>query len=93
MVRVGTREFKNRMGRYMRAVREGKTLVVTDRGKAVAKICPPDADSAPAPTLDQVLDSLVGHGLLHRGKKPFGKFKPISSRGKPASEMIIEDRR
>jgi prevent-host-death family protein len=93
MVRVGSRELKNRLGRYLRAVRQGKTLIITDRGKAVAKLSPPDDQPDSAPTLDEVLDGLVGHGLLHRGKKPFGKFKPLPSRGRPASEMIIEDRR
>jgi prevent-host-death family protein len=92
MVKVGSREFKNRMGRYMRAVRQGKTLIVTDRGKAVAKISPPDPEPETAPTLDEVLDSLVGHGLLHRGRKPLTKFKAVRASGKPASEMIIEDR-
>jgi prevent-host-death family protein len=93
LVKVGSREFKNRLGRYLRAVRQGKTLIVTDRGKAVAKVSPPDADPATTPSLDEVLDRLVGHGLTHRGRKPFGKFKAVPSRGKPASEMIIEDRR
>jgi prevent-host-death family protein len=93
MVKVGSREFKNRLGRYLRAVRQGKTLIVTDRGKPVAKVSPPDEQPDSAPTLDEVLDRLVGHGLLHRGRRPFGKFKPIPSHGKPASEMIIEDRR
>jgi prevent-host-death family protein len=92
MVKVGSREFKNRLGRYLRAVRQGKTLIVTDRGKPVAKVSPPDDEPESVPTLDEVLDGLVGHGLLHRGRKPFGKFKPIPSRGKLASEMIIEDR-
>lgn len=40
MRRVGTREFKNRLGRYLRAVREGQTFVITARGKAVAKGSP-----------------------------------------------------
>jgi len=38
MQRVGTREFKNRQSRYLRAVRAGQTLVITARGKAVAKL-------------------------------------------------------
>jgi prevent-host-death family protein len=42
MNKVGSREFKNHFGRYMRAVREGKTLIITVRGKAVAKIYPPE---------------------------------------------------
>jgi prevent-host-death family protein len=92
LVKVGSREFKNRLGRYLRAVRQGKTLIVTDRGKAVAKVSPPDDDPDPAPTLDEVLGRLEAQGLIRLGKKPFGEFKPVPSRGKPASQMIIEDR-
>jgi prevent-host-death family protein len=40
MIKVGSREFKNHFGRYMRAVREGKTLIITVRGEAVARIYP-----------------------------------------------------
>jgi prevent-host-death family protein len=94
MQKVGSREFKNRLGRYLRAVREGKTLVVTDRGKAVAKVSPADPVPDSAPTMDEVLKKLEADGLIHLRRKPFGKFKPIPSRGgKLASEMIIEDRR
>jgi prevent-host-death family protein len=93
MVKVGSREFKNRLGRYLRAVRQGKTLIVTDRGKPVAKVSPPDEQPDSAPTLDELFERLEAQGLIRLGKKPFGKFKPFPSRGKPASEMIIEDRR
>jgi prevent-host-death family protein len=95
MVKVGSREFKNRMGRYLRAVRQGKTLIVTDRGKAVAKISPPDAESEPEPTvtLDEIFKKAEADGLIRLGKRPLKKFKALPSTGKPASEMIIEDRR
>ena len=92
MVKVGSREFKNRLGRYLRAVRQGKTLIVTDRGKAVAKVSPPDDDSATGPTLDEVFKKLEADGLVRLGKRPLKKFKALPSSGKPASEMIIEDR-
>ena len=92
MFRVGSREFKNRLGRYLRAVRQGKTLIVTDRGKAVAKVSPPDDETESALTLDEIFDRAEAQGLIRLRRKPFGKFKPIPSRGKLASEMIIEDR-
>ena len=38
MIKVGSRELKNHFGRYMRAVRKGKTLIITIRGKPVAKL-------------------------------------------------------
>ncbi|MFB3094962.1 MAG: type II toxin-antitoxin system Phd/YefM family antitoxin, partial [Candidatus Acidiferrales bacterium] len=33
MKRVGSREFKNRQAYYLRRVRKGETILVTDHGK------------------------------------------------------------
>ena len=40
MRKVGSRELENRLGKYLRAVRQGQTLIITDRGKAVAQVGP-----------------------------------------------------
>lgn len=93
MKTVGSREFKNRMGRYMKAVRKGQSLLLTERGKPVAKVVPPDAEQAPEPTLMDVLRRLESEGKIRLAKRPLSKFRPIPSRGKSASEMILEDRR
>ncbi len=37
---VGIRELKNRISDYLRAARSGETVLVTDRGEAIAEICP-----------------------------------------------------
>lgn len=37
---VGTRELKDRLTHYLRLVRKGTTLIVTDRGKPVAVFKP-----------------------------------------------------
>lgn len=93
MKTVGSREFKNRMGRYMKAVRQGQSLLLTDRGKPVAKVVPPDPELAPEPTLMDVLRRLEAEGKIRLARRPLGKFRPIPSRGKSASDMILEDRR
>jgi prevent-host-death family protein len=93
MQKVGSREFKNRMGRYMRAIRKGQSLLLTDRGKPVAKISPADEEAKPEPTTMDILKRLEAEGKLRLGKRPLGKFRAIPSRGKSASEMILEDRR
>ena len=40
---VGIREVKNRLSEFLRLVREGETVLITDRGKVVAQILPPPA--------------------------------------------------
>ena len=93
MRKVGSREFKNRMGRYLQEVRRGQSLVITYRGQPVAKIVPPDERGSEQPTLRKRLEELEAQGLIRLGKRPLGKFRAVPSRGKSASEMIIEDRR
>lgn len=93
MQKVGSREFKNRLGRFLRAVREGQSLIITDRGKPVAKLGPPN-DAEPEKTqLKERLKELEAQGLLRLAQKPLRKIRAVKSRGKPASQMIIEDRR
>ncbi len=93
MRKVGSREFKNRMGRYMDIIRKGQSLLVTDRGKPLAKICPPDPEVSPELTIMDVLRKLEAEGKIRLAKGRIGKFRAIPSRGKSASEMILEDRR
>jgi prevent-host-death family protein len=40
MHKVGSREFKNRMGRYMKVIRKGQSLLLTERGKPLAEVFP-----------------------------------------------------
>jgi antitoxin (DNA-binding transcriptional repressor) of toxin-antitoxin stability system len=41
MTTVGIRELKNHLSHYLRMVRAGETVVITDRGEIVAEINPP----------------------------------------------------
>jgi prevent-host-death family protein len=41
MKSVGLRELKNRLSEYVRQVREGESVLVTDRGEVVAELLPP----------------------------------------------------
>jgi len=41
MKSVGLRELKNRLSEYIREVRSGEAVLVTDRGNVVAELVPP----------------------------------------------------
>ncbi len=58
---VGIREMKNRLSDYVRRVRRGETILVTDRGRVVARLTPPAADDGGD---DEVIDRLEAEGLL-----------------------------
>jgi prevent-host-death family protein len=93
MRKIGSREFKKHMGKYMRAVRGRQSLLLTIRGKVVARISPLRDLQRGSTTLDEKLMELEWQGLIRLATKPLGKFQAVKGRGKPASQMIIEDRR
>lgn len=45
MVRVGIRELRNKLSRYLRLVSQGETVVVMDRNKVVAEIRKKDGEN------------------------------------------------
>lgn len=92
MKTVGSRELKNRLGRYLGLAGKGETIIVTDRGKPVARLVPPGPEIDKAYSVEDVLRRLEAEGHLRRGTQPFRRFKPIRAKGKPASQMILEDR-
>ncbi len=88
MVQAGLREFKNRLGYYVRKVREGETVEVTDRGRPFARVVPSSEAE-----IRRRLEPLIKKGLVSwGGGKPKGLYPRIRATGKPLSEMILEDR-
>ncbi len=91
---VGVRELKNRLTYYLRLTRDGDNIIVTDRGKPVAILHNVESVEETA-GLEERLVSLAGKGLIRlpASRGPLTKTKPRKITGKPASVLIIEDRR
>ena len=86
---VGARELKVRLGTYLRRVRQGQTLVVTDRGQPVAELRPIAAEAG----IDVILAKLEASGTVTRPtKEHLSPFRPIERRGDSAAVAITEDR-
>lgn len=88
--KVGARELKTRLGTYLRQVREGTTIVITERGEPVAELRPL---VKAARTEKGRLDELVAGGALPR--KSAGRlasFVPIRAASEPLSATIVKDR-
>jgi antitoxin (DNA-binding transcriptional repressor) of toxin-antitoxin stability system len=63
---VGIREVKAKLSEYLRYVRRGETVLVTDHGVVIAQLAPPPRQlEAPFASERQALDRLVALGLLH----------------------------
>jgi prevent-host-death family protein len=65
MATVGVRDLKNRLSEFLRRVADGERITVTDRGRPIAVLGPPDA------TPDDALDAAAAReGLpLLRGRR------------------------
>ena len=88
MTSVGVRELKTHLSRYLQEVRAGETIVVTDRGKPVARIVPAQ--------IPEDIARLIAEGrVTWSGKRFEAPPNPVRPRpGAPlASDLISEDRR
>lgn len=63
---VGVRELKNKLSEYLRRVRLGERVLVTDRGEVVAEFTPPGQGQGD-PSVPAGLQSLNTRGLLTLG--------------------------
>lgn len=91
---VGVRELKNRLTHYLKAVRGGRRLVVTDRGKPVAVVMSVDVRTRNE-SIEERLAALASEGgiSLPPDTKGFQRFKAVKAKGKPASRLVVEERR
>ena len=88
MTSVGIRELKAHLSRYLKRVKKGESLAVTERGKRLATIVP-----VPQSASEAQLWELARQGKLHwSGGKPTGLKNLVPCRGKLASEMVFEGR-
>ncbi|HTA70863.1 MAG TPA: type II toxin-antitoxin system prevent-host-death family antitoxin [Bryobacteraceae bacterium] len=93
MVTVASKELKNRLGRYLRLVREGQPVQITDHGKPIGCILPlvkaeRSDELAQLSRLIAIGGIALGTGKLRRQWKP-ARLKP----GPSIAEMIDEERR
>jgi prevent-host-death family protein len=94
MQTVGIKELKDRLTYYLKLTREGDNIVVTDRGKPVAILHNLDFVEEPA-GMEERLASLGKRGVLKLPSKKgvMSPFDAVQAGGKPASEIILEERR
>ena len=88
---VGTRDLKNNLSRYLRLVRSGERVTVTDRGVAVAEL---RAVGPSAASDEEALGALEREGVVTRGRGRTRAFSPARLPGRRGSvaAMVIEDR-
>jgi len=89
MLAVGVRELKNRLSEYLRLVRTGERVMITERGRPVAVISPP-----PVTPADRRIEAMLREGVVRwGGGKPRGAARPPRIKGASVAQAVIEDRR
>lgn len=86
-VEVGVRDLKNNLSRYLDRVRDGEEVIVTHRGRAVARLAPIDHST------DRLTD-LITAGVVRPARRstrrpPARRIRPRGS----VSDLVVEQRR
>ncbi len=86
----GVREFQAQIGRALRAVRDGKRVIITSHDREVAVVTRPSRTNPKKSALDRKLDQLAAEGYLRRGNG-----KPIRESDIPTFRLdgVIEELR
>ena len=92
MISAGIKELKNNLSRYLSHVKKGEDILVTERGKAIARIIKEDSKDI---YLREMLSPLIVRGMVKLPSQKIDRAisNPVKLPGKPVSEMVIEDRR
>lgn len=89
METIGIRELKENLSRYMKKVKTGEKVVVTDHKKEFAIILPIAKKAK-----EEKIYQMVQQGIASwSGGKPRGMSKRVVSKGKSVSSAVVEDRR
>jgi prevent-host-death family protein len=91
-MRLGLREANQQFSKAMKAVKAGREVILTDRGKPIAVIKPlPQAKTAEA-----TIRRLEAEGILRSGSKsgkPMPVWRsPVRVKGKSLSQTVSEER-
>jgi prevent-host-death family protein len=91
-MRLGLREANQQFSRAIKAVRAGKEVVLTDRGRPIAVIKPIREDR----TEETALQAMAAEGLItppsRKGPMPSPRWRPVKVKGKPLSQTVIDER-
>jgi len=85
---VGVRELKSRLSQYLRQVKPGNTVVITERGRQVGRIVPAGL------SLEERLRAMTEAGLLLWSGRKLEPMAPVAHlRGdRTVADLLVENR-
>lgn len=85
MTEVGVRELRDHLSRYLEHVQAGEEVIVTERGRAIARVVPIGAE--------RTIDRLIREGLVTPPRQRTRRLPtPLQSTG-AVSDLVAEQRR
>jgi prevent-host-death family protein len=85
---VGVRELKTHLSQYLREIKKGKTIVITEHGKPVGRLIPTTL------SLEDRIEAMRGGGVITWNGKKLKPVKPVAKMSGPGAvaDLLIEDR-
>jgi len=85
MSQVGIRELRDHLSRYLERVQAGEEVVVTDRGRAIARVLPIDGE--------RTIDRLIREGVVTPAQRPKQAASQPVEAGGMVSDLVARQRR
>lgn len=82
---VGIRDLRDHLSRHLEFVQSGEEVVVTDRGRAIARILPMSGE--------RTIDRLVALGLVTPRCMPKVPSSPPITTSETVSDLVAQQRR
>jgi len=92
MITAGIKQVKNNLSALLAQVKAGEEIVITHRGRPIARIISEESGNR---SIRAPLAPLIQKGLMVLPNRPILKDDISTAKvpGKPVSRMVIEDRR
>jgi antitoxin (DNA-binding transcriptional repressor) of toxin-antitoxin stability system len=92
MIQAGIKETKNNLSRLLSRVKAGEEVMITERGKPIARIIKENSKALP---IRSALTPLIEKGLVVLPSRSLNKddLSCYEATGKLVSKMVVEDRR
>lgn len=91
-MKLGLREANQQFSKAIKAVRAGKDVVLTDRGRPIAVIKPIRDEHAQQAAVAAMADEGLVTAAARSGPTPAPRWRPVKVKGRPLSATVIDDR-
>ncbi len=85
MAEVGVRALRDHLSRYLEQVQAGEELVVTERGRGIARLVPIDGERA--------IDRLVAEGVITPAPQASRRRPTPMRAASTVSDLVADERR